>query len=140
MRAVFLLLSSLALARGDLDPHRFRGSKPLVTRSSVLTEKPRRSRPNLRAPPSRNVIILFADDYGWGDVGHNNPLVTETAAIDALAAGGITLKDMHTFPLCTCVGAQPPLSRRALAPCLPLPRAAAARAPFPCAGPRARSC
>ena len=58
-----------------------------------------RSRPN--APLYRNVIILFADDYGWGDVGHNNPLVTETAAIDALAASGITLKDMHTFPLCT---------------------------------------
>jgi len=49
---------------------------------------------------------LFADDYGWGDVGHNNPLVTETAAIDALAASGITLKDMHTFPLCTCVASR----------------------------------
>ena len=53
-----------------------------------------------------NVIILFADDYGWGDVGHNNPDVKETAAIDALAAGGITFKDMHTFPLCTPSRAQ----------------------------------
>ena len=53
-----------------------------------------------------NVIILFADDFGWGDVGHNNPLVTETAAIDALAAQGATLKDMHTFPLCTPSRAQ----------------------------------
>ena len=53
-----------------------------------------------------NVIILFADDYGWGDVGHNNPEVKETVAIDALATGGITFKDMHTFPLCTPSRAQ----------------------------------
>lgn len=53
-----------------------------------------------------NYIILFADDFGWGDVGHNNPLVKETTAIDALAAGGITFKNMHTFPLCTPSRAQ----------------------------------
>jgi hypothetical protein len=71
-----------ALAAGGapaptLDAHRFAGSKP-------------------------NVIILFADDFGWGDVGHNSPgVVFETAAIDALASGGATFKDFHTFPLCT---------------------------------------
>ncbi len=53
-----------------------------------------------------NVIILFADDYGWGDVGHNNPEVKETVAIDALAASGMTFKNMHTFPLCTPSRAQ----------------------------------
>jgi len=59
------------------DPHRFTGSKP-------------------------NVILLFADDFGWGDVGHNAPgVVWETPAIDALAHFGATFKDMHTFPLCT---------------------------------------
>jgi arylsulfatase A len=59
------------------DANRFRGTKP-------------------------NVIILFADDFGYGDVGHNAPgVVWETAAIDALAYTGATFKDMHTFPLCT---------------------------------------
>jgi hypothetical protein len=53
-----------------------------------------------------NVIILFADDYGWGDVGHNNPEVKETVAIDGLAASGMTFKNMHTFPLCTPSRAQ----------------------------------
>jgi arylsulfatase A len=53
-----------------------------------------------------NVIILFADDYGWGDVGHNNKEVKETVAIDGLAAGGVTFKNMHTFPLCTPSRAQ----------------------------------
>ncbi len=53
-----------------------------------------------------NVIILFADDYGWGDVGMNSPLVKETVAIDALANNGMTFKSMHTFPLCTPSRAQ----------------------------------
>jgi len=53
-----------------------------------------------------HVIVLFADDYGWGDVGHNNPEVKETTAIDALAYGGILFKDQHTFPLCTPSRAQ----------------------------------
>ena len=39
-------------------------------------------------------------------MGHNNPEVKETVAIDALAAGGLTFKDMHTFPLCTPSRAQ----------------------------------
>ena len=78
-----LLLAALGCGEGAelLNAHRYRGSKP-------------------------NVIVLFADDYGWGDVGHNNPAVKETVAIDALAASGITMKDMHTFPLCTPSRAQ----------------------------------
>lgn len=42
-----------------------------------------------------NATYLF-QRTGWADVGHNNPDVKETVAIDALAASGITLKDMHT--------------------------------------------
>jgi len=53
-----------------------------------------------------NIIILFADDFGFGDVGHNNPEVKETVAIDALAASGMAFKNMHTFPLCTPSRAQ----------------------------------
>ena len=53
-----------------------------------------------------NVIILFADDMGRGDVGYLNPEVKETAAIDALAASGVAFTDMHTFPLCTPSRAQ----------------------------------
>jgi len=79
MLAALLLSLTSANAFDALHDHmavhdRYRGSKP-------------------------NVIIMFADDYGWGDVGHNNPAVKETVAIDSLAAGGVTLKDMHTVSL-----------------------------------------
>ena len=53
-----------------------------------------------------NILILFTDDHGWGDVGMNDPTVTETAAFDALGASGVVFKDMHTFPLCTPSRAQ----------------------------------
>ena len=53
-----------------------------------------------------NIIIMFADDYGFGDVGLNSPLVKETAAIDALGNNGMVFKNMHTFPLCTPSRAQ----------------------------------
>ena len=53
-----------------------------------------------------NILILFTDYHGWGDVGMNDPAVKETAAFDALGASGIVFKDMHTFPLCTPSRAQ----------------------------------
>ena len=69
--------SAATAASAPLDAHRFAGSKP-------------------------NVIILFCDDFGWADVGMNAPgVVYETAALDALAAGGAHFTDFHTFPLCT---------------------------------------
>ena len=90
MARLLALVGSAAVAAGaaataaaaasaplSADPHRFAGTKP-------------------------NVIILFADDFGWGDVGMNAPdVVFETAALDALAAGGARFSDFHTFPLCT---------------------------------------
>ena len=61
---------------------------------------------NRYAGTKPNFLIILTDDHGFGDVGHNNPLVKETVAIDALAAAGMTFKDMHTFPLCTPSRAQ----------------------------------
>ena len=79
--SVVIILSVCSIINASWDPNRFRGSKP-------------------------NVIIMLADDYGWGDVGHNNPEVKETVAIDSLANSGMMFKDMHTFPLCTPSRAQ----------------------------------
>ena len=42
-------------------------------------------------PP--NVIVMMADDLGWGDIGANGSKVIQTPHIDALAAGGVRLTD-----------------------------------------------
>ena len=42
-------------------------------------------------PP--NVIIMMADDLGWGDIGANGGMVIRTPHIDALAEAGVLLTD-----------------------------------------------
>lgn len=46
-------------------------------------------------PPERrpNVVIMMADDLGWGDVGAYGGSVIQTPHIDALAASGVLLTD-----------------------------------------------
>ena len=108
----FLFISAVSALNAA---QRYRGSKPNVI--IMFADGAEHSQQRKRAPvPCRPTTTLFfittpplpplRADYGWGDVGHNNPDVKETVAIDALAAGGITLKDMHTYPLCTPSRAQ----------------------------------
>ena len=90
MRALFFpLVGGAALASSSL---------PVVTSSGDASARLHGTKPN--------IIWLFADDFGWADVGQNNPAVTETPTIDALAKGGIHFTDAHAFPLCTPSRAQ----------------------------------
>ena len=49
----------------------------------------------MEAPPQEppNVIIMMADDLGWGDIGANGGQVIQTPHIDALASRGVLLTD-----------------------------------------------
>ena len=50
-----------------------------------------------------NVVVIMADDLGWGDVSCNNPASKiATPAIDALAAQGMRFTDAHA-PASVCV-------------------------------------
>ena len=52
------------------------------------------------APP--NVILVMADDLGWGDVGFNGNEVVQTPHLDAMAAAGLRLTRFYTAsPLCS---------------------------------------
>lgn len=42
-----------------------------------------------------NVVIFYADDLGYGDLGSYGAIGVETPQIDALAAGGIRFTDAH---------------------------------------------
>ena len=51
-------------------------------------------------PP--NIVLILADDLGYGDLGCYGSLVHETPHIDALAADGVRFTDYHSSgPMCT---------------------------------------
>ncbi len=43
-----------------------------------------------------NIIIMLADDLGWGDVGFNGNSVVQTPALDAMAQNGAELTNFYT--------------------------------------------
>lgn len=56
-------------------------------------------RPAAARPPPHLVLVL-ADDLGWGDVGWHGSAI-RTPRLDALGAGGVRLERYYTQPLCT---------------------------------------
>jgi arylsulfatase A-like enzyme len=47
-----------------------------------------------------NILYILADDLGFADLGHRGSDIA-TPNIDALAAGGVRLREFYTQPLCT---------------------------------------
>ena len=47
-----------------------------------------------------NILLIMADDLGWGDVGYNGAEIS-TPTIDRLAAEGVRLDRYYTHPSCT---------------------------------------
>ena len=47
-----------------------------------------------------NIIVLLADDLGWGDVGYHNP-EARTPNIDLIASKGIELDRFYVNPTCS---------------------------------------
>ena len=47
-----------------------------------------------------NLVVIVADDMGWGDVGYHNSEI-RTPAIDRLAAEGAQLNRFYAHPLCS---------------------------------------
>ena len=55
------------------------------------------------ARPSRpNIVLVMADDQGWGDVGYNGHPVLKTPHLDALAAAGLRFDRFYAAaPVCS---------------------------------------
>lgn len=51
--------------------------------------------------PAPNILVIIADDLGYGDVGFNGGKVIATPNLDRLAATGIRLGDFRAAPMCS---------------------------------------
>jgi arylsulfatase A-like enzyme len=51
--------------------------------------------------PRPNVVILLADDAGWGDYSRNGNTHVQTPNIDSLARDGVTLDQFYVCPVCS---------------------------------------
>ena len=63
----------------------------LVSPSELSAAEPGTEKPKNRETPSEarpNILIILADDFGWGDTSCNNPdAATRTPNIDHVASG-----------------------------------------------------
>ena len=58
--------------------------------------------PEAERPGKPNIVVILADDLGYGDIGANGGTVIETHHIDELAAQGVRLTDGYvSHPVCS---------------------------------------
>ena len=95
-----MALPSLSQRGGDRVRRAPCGSFAPVTDAARCTdsapEPNQRRRPVLPAPPRPNIVLILADDLGYGDVGCYHPASRiPTPHMDRLAADGVRLTDAH---------------------------------------------
>ncbi|HOW18829.1 MAG TPA: sulfatase-like hydrolase/transferase, partial [Phycisphaerae bacterium] len=54
-----------------------------------------------RAAARPNVVIILADDQGWGDLSVNGNSNLATPHIDSLAAAGVRFEHFFVCPVCS---------------------------------------
>jgi uncharacterized sulfatase len=94
-----LLWRSLQPETGDFDVQAF-APGPRDTRPVAEVVRPLRPSAEGARPP--NIVVILADDLGWGDLGIQGSQVIDSPNIDALASEGIRLTDFYaSAPVCT---------------------------------------
>ena len=90
--------------RGPNDPARSSrrpSSAPIPTLAALLTliSGNLADKASAQAP---NIILLMADDLGWGDVGFNGHRVLKTPSLDAMARDGLRFERFYSAaPVCS---------------------------------------
>lgn len=70
------------------------------TASEAISAAPDVKAPHEQSFKQPNIVLIMADDLGWGDVGYHGGEI-KTPAIDGLAEEGVRLNRFYTYPACT---------------------------------------
>ena len=54
-----------------------------------------------QTPMQPNIIIIMADDQGWGDLSYHGNKDISTPNLDALALGGASFENFYVSPVCS---------------------------------------
>jgi len=55
-----------------------------------------------RVPPRPNIVLLMADDQGWGDAGYHGHKILRTPCLDEMARHGVRLERFYAgAPVCS---------------------------------------
>ena len=54
-----------------------------------------------QTPRRPNIVLVMADDLGWGDVAFNGNPKVRTPALDQLAKDGVKLNRFYAAPVCS---------------------------------------
>jgi len=74
----------------------------LLPTSLVFAQPDTDDQPTTNDAARPNVILMMADDLGWGDVGFNGGRTIKTPALDAMAAGGMVFERFYAAaPVCS---------------------------------------
>ena len=94
-----LLWRALQPETGDFDVEAFVAPGPRDTLAVTDVVRPVATADAARPP---NIIVILADDLGWGDLGVQGSRAIESPNIDALARQGVRLTDFYaSAPVCT---------------------------------------
>ena len=63
-------------------------------------------RPTVAAEPPPNIVIIFIDDLGYGDIGPFGATKQKTPNLDRMAREGMKLTSFYAAPVCSVSRAQ----------------------------------
>lgn len=77
------------------------GAAFLAPQASLAEPEPFAAANRPEAARQPNVVLIVADDQGFGDVGFNGNTQIDTPVLDALSRRGVILDQFHVSPVCS---------------------------------------
>jgi arylsulfatase A-like enzyme len=96
----------------------------LMSRRRLLGALPLLGAPHARSEPRPNVVVILADDQGWGDLSVHGNTNLRTPHIDSLARDGAIVDHFYVCAICAPTRAEAAITRAPASAACPPARSA----------------